>query len=104
MITIREYTEDDAECVGRLIADTYTQFNLAYLSAEELKSGLGPFQHAWSLGKAHQEEIARMIRSEWVFVAEDGVRSLEFYVAEKSVWQVCLSGATITAKALAESL
>jgi GNAT superfamily N-acetyltransferase len=72
MITIREYTEDDAECVGRLIADTYTQFNLPYLSAEELKSGLGPFQHAWSLEKAHQEEIARMIRSEWVFVAEDG--------------------------------
>ena len=71
MITIREYTEDDVEYVGRLIADTYTQFNLAYLPPEDLKSGLGPFRHAWSLEKAHQEEIARMIRSEWVFVAED---------------------------------
>ena len=71
MITIREYTEDDAECVGRLIADTYSEFNLAYLSQEDMNLGLGPFQYAWSLDKAHQQEIARMIRSEWVFVAED---------------------------------
>lgn len=71
MITIREYTEEDSECVGRLIADTYAHFNLSYLSPENIKSGLGPFQHAWSPEKSHQEEIARMIRSEWVFVAED---------------------------------
>jgi len=48
MISIREYTENDAEFVGRLIADTYARFNLGFLSPEELKLGLGPFQHAWS--------------------------------------------------------
>ena len=37
-----------------------------------MKLFLGPFQHAWSNEKEHQEEIARMICSEWVFVAEDG--------------------------------
>jgi GNAT superfamily N-acetyltransferase len=71
MITIREYSENDAESVGRLIADTYSQFNLAYLPPEEMKLFLGPFQHAWSSEKERQEEIARMIHSEWVFVAED---------------------------------
>lgn len=71
MISIREYTESDAEPVGKLIADTYSRFNLAHLSPEELKLGLGPFQHAWSEDETHKEKIARMIRSEWVFVAVD---------------------------------
>ena len=71
MITIREYSEGDAESVGKLIADTYSQFNLAYLPPEEMKAFLGPFKHARSTEKSHQDEIARMIRSEWVFVAED---------------------------------
>jgi len=69
MITIREYTEDDAEPVGKLIADTYARFNLAYLSPEDLKLELGPFQHAWSEEEAHKQKIAEMIRSEWVYVA-----------------------------------
>lgn len=71
MISIREYIEDDAEAVGKLIADTYARFNLAILSPEELKLGLGPFQHAWSRDEAHMQKIAEMIRSEWVFVAVD---------------------------------
>ena len=71
MITIREYTEEDAELVGRLIANTYSQFNLAHLSPEEVKLALGPFQHAWSQDEAHKEKIASVIRSEWVFVAVD---------------------------------
>jgi predicted N-acetyltransferase YhbS len=71
MIIYREYTDQDAESVGKLIADTYSQFNLAYLPPEEMKAFLGPFQHASSPEKSHKEEIARMIRSEWVFVAED---------------------------------
>jgi GNAT superfamily N-acetyltransferase len=71
MISIREYTENDAESVGRLIADTYARFNLAFLSPEDIKLGLGPFQHAWSQDEIHKEKIARMIRSEWVFVALD---------------------------------
>lgn len=30
MITIRRYRESDAENVGKLIADTYSEFNLSY--------------------------------------------------------------------------
>ncbi len=71
MITIREYTEDDAESVGRLIADTYSRFNLAHLSPQDLKLGLGPFQHAWSDDEAHKQKIAETIRSDWVYVAVD---------------------------------
>jgi GNAT superfamily N-acetyltransferase len=71
MITIREYTEQDAESVGKVIADTYSKFNLSYLPPEELNLFLGPFQHANSLEKSNQEAIANMIWSEWVFVAED---------------------------------
>ncbi len=71
MITIRDYCEADAKCVGRLIADTYSHYNLAYLSPEALKPFLGPFAHAYSSEKSHQEAIANIIRSKWVFVAED---------------------------------
>ena len=71
MIIIREYTDNDAEPVGKLIADTYSQFNLAHLSPDEVKLALGPFQHAWSENETYKEKIASMIRSEWVFVAED---------------------------------
>ena len=71
MITIRRYREGDAASVGQLIADTYSKFNLSFASPEELARLLGPFQHARSLEKAHQEAIARTIRSEMVFVAEE---------------------------------
>jgi GNAT superfamily N-acetyltransferase len=70
MITIRCYREDDAESVGQLIADTYSEFNLSFASPEEKALLLGPFQHARSPEKAHQEAIAQVIRSEMVFVAE----------------------------------
>lgn len=68
---IREYTDEDASAVGRLIADTYTDFNLGFASTEELGRLLGPFRHARSDDPAHQEAIARVIRSEMVYVAED---------------------------------
>ena len=71
MITIRNYTESDAGCVGRLIADTYSEFNLSWVSSEELGLFLGPFRYARSEEKPHQEAIARVIRSAMVFVAED---------------------------------
>jgi len=71
MITIREYNMEDSQQVGVLIANTYSQFNLAYLPPEEMKAFLGPFQHARSAEKSHQEVIANMICSEWVFVAEE---------------------------------
>lgn len=70
-ITIRDYDENDAPSVGQLIADTYSKYNLNFLPMEERDPFLGPFQHAGSPDKAHQEAIARVIRSEMVFVAED---------------------------------
>ena len=72
MITIRDYREDDAPAVGRLIAATFSEFNLAFASPEQLNAFLGPFRHADSAEPAHQEAIARVIRSDIVFVAEDG--------------------------------
>jgi GNAT superfamily N-acetyltransferase len=71
VVTIRNYGDSDAESVGQLIADTYGEFNLSFASPEERVLLLGPFQHARSPEKAHQEAIARTIRSEMVFVAEE---------------------------------
>jgi len=71
MITIRPYREDDAEWVGRLIADTYSKFNLSFASPEERALLLGPFHHARSPDKAHREAIAQVIRAAMVFVADD---------------------------------
>jgi GNAT superfamily N-acetyltransferase len=71
MIVVRDYREDDAERVGVLIADTYSEFNLAHLPAEERDKCLGPFLHAGSLKKKHREAIAQVIREEMVLVAED---------------------------------
>ncbi len=71
MITIRHYRESDAQEVGRLIADTFSEFNLAYASPEERGLLLGPFRHARSREKEHQEEIAQVIRAAMVFVAEN---------------------------------
>lgn len=71
MITIRRYREDDAVSVGQLIADTYGEFNLSFASPEERALLLGPFQYAHSPEHAHREAIARTIRAEMVFVAEE---------------------------------
>jgi GNAT superfamily N-acetyltransferase len=72
MITIRDYREDDAPSVGRLIADTFGEFNLAYASPQEQVLLLGPFQYAESQEPAHQAAIAEAIEADMVFVAEDG--------------------------------
>ena len=67
---IRAYREADAPAVGRLIADTFGEFNLWSVTPEERDLLLGPFRHARSVEPAHQEAIAQAIRSEMVFVAE----------------------------------
>ncbi len=71
MATIRPYHEADAESVGQLIAETYSKFNLSFATPEELGKLLGPFRHAWSAEPAHRAAIAEVIRSQWVFVAEE---------------------------------
>ena len=74
MILIREYTESDARQIGVLIADTYSEYNLAFASPDQQKAFLGPFQHARSPKKSHQDAIADVIKASLVFVAEmDGV-------------------------------
>ena len=71
MITIRNYVEGDAQSVGILIANTYRAFNLSHLPADQVALFLGPFQHAGSPKKDHQDALADVIRSEMVYVAED---------------------------------
>ena len=71
MTIIRYYEESDADSVGKLIADTYSAFNLTFVPPDELGLFLGPFRYAGSQEKSHQEAIARTIRSAMVYVAED---------------------------------
>jgi GNAT superfamily N-acetyltransferase len=71
MTIIRYYEESDAESVGKLIAETYSAFNLTFVPPEELGKFLGPFRYADSGDPAHREAIARTIRSAMVYVAED---------------------------------
>jgi hypothetical protein len=71
MITIRKYNQNDAVDVGILIADTYREFNLDFASSNELPLLLGPFQHARSTDEVHRQQVAQMIYSEIVLVAED---------------------------------
>jgi len=57
---------------GRLIADTYSRFNLSFATPEQRDLLLGPFRYARSTESSHQEAIARVVRSEMVFVADHG--------------------------------
>lgn len=72
MVAIRDYREDDPRAVGRLIADTYSEFNLSCAPAEEVGLFLRPFQHARSGERSHQEAIAQTITASIVCAAEDG--------------------------------
>jgi GNAT superfamily N-acetyltransferase len=72
MILIRSYNEEnDAQAVGLLIAETYRKFNLGFASPAEQEKLLGPFCQACSKEPIHQEAIARTLRTEKIFVAED---------------------------------
>ena len=71
MIVVRDYRDDDAESVGRLIADTYSKFNLSFAPPEERSFFLGPFKHAGSPEESHKAAIAKVIWAAMVFVAED---------------------------------
>ncbi|MFC2105178.1 GNAT family N-acetyltransferase [Candidatus Bipolaricaulota bacterium] len=69
---IRQYREDDAIAVGRLIADTYRAYNLSHADPKEQERLLGPFRHADSKDPEHREAIRSVIRSPMLYVAEDG--------------------------------
>jgi len=70
-VRIRQFRASDSVEVGRLIADTFGEFNLSYASDEEKERLLGPFRHAHSSDDAHQAQIAKVIRAPWVLVAVD---------------------------------
>lgn len=72
MATIRSYRDADAESVGRLIADTYSAYNLSFASPEELAKLLGPFRYARSTDPVHRAAIADIIRAPVVLIAEEG--------------------------------
>ncbi len=71
MTTIRNYQKSDAQSVGKLIADTYGDFNLTFAPPEARGPLLGPFRHARSSDKSHQEAIVQIIKAAMIFVAED---------------------------------
>lgn len=70
MLTIRRYRKSDAQQVGVLIADTYSEFNLSELSGEQCEAMLGPFLYARSSDPSHQIAIADAIQAPTVLVAE----------------------------------
>lgn len=72
MLTIRRYRESDAKQVGVLIAETYSEFNLAEIAAKQREEMLGPFLYAHSSDPSHQKAIAEAIRAPRVLVAEMG--------------------------------
>jgi putative acetyltransferase len=69
-VTIRRYRTSDCAVVGRLIADTFRQFNLSYAPPDEQERLLGPFRYAWSHDPDHQRRIAEVIDAPVVLVAE----------------------------------
>ncbi len=70
MTMILDYEANHAASVGQLIADTYSEFNLAFASPEERSKFLGPFRNARSSKESHRDAIAKVIRASMVFVAE----------------------------------
>ena len=71
MITIRAYRDDDAAGVGRLIARTYSDFNLGFATPGQQSDLLGPFQFAESPDPVHRAAIAKVIEAPMVLVAEE---------------------------------
>ncbi len=71
MAALREYTIDDARAVGKLIKDTYSEFNLDFLKHGERAPFLGPFAFADDPSPAQLEDLDRVIRSAIVLLAVD---------------------------------
>jgi GNAT superfamily N-acetyltransferase len=71
VIDIRPYRDADAAGVGRLIAHTYSAFNLTFATPEQRDGLLGPFRFAESAEPAHRAAIAQAIGAPVVLVAEE---------------------------------
>lgn len=71
MITLRPFQDADAVQVGRLIADTFGDYNLDYATLDERQRLLGPFRYAYSDDPKHQAAIAQIIHATIMLVSED---------------------------------
>jgi len=71
MITLRTYRNDDAASVGRLVARTYSAFNLGFATPDQQASLLGPFRFSESTEPAHRAAIAQVLAAPVVLVAEE---------------------------------
>ncbi len=71
-IVIRPYRKADAESAGKLIAATYSEYNLSFVPPAELGAYLGPFQYADSTDEARQKDIVRVLQAQMIYVAETG--------------------------------
>jgi GNAT superfamily N-acetyltransferase len=72
VVILRPYRESDAPAVGRLIAETFAAFNLAYASPAERALLLGPFRYAGSPEPYHRAAIAEALWAEMAYVAQEG--------------------------------
>ncbi len=70
MLKIRPSSSKDNQSIGRLIADTYAQFNLSELTVKQRNEMMGPFLHAYSADPAHRDAIVKAIKAPTVLVAE----------------------------------
>ena len=77
MIRIRSYIESDAAEVGRLITDTYSEFNLAFAATGDRDRMLGPFRYARSLQETHRQAIVEILESPIFLVAENQIENEE---------------------------
>jgi GNAT superfamily N-acetyltransferase len=71
VIRIRSYRDADAAGVGRLVARTYSAFNLGFATSEQRDGLLGPFRFAESAEPAQRAAIAQAIGAPVVLVAEE---------------------------------
>ena len=71
LVTIRKYQDSDAVGAGRLIAHTYSAFNLDFATPKEQADLLGPFHFAESKEPAHRAAIAQVLAAPLILVAEE---------------------------------
>lgn len=56
--------------MGKLIADTYWEFNLGFVNEAEKKLFLGPFYFAHSENSSHRRAVREILQSPMMYVAE----------------------------------
>ena len=71
---IRDYTTNDAVEVGKLIAETYREFNLGFAVPEKVDKYLGPFRYAWSDDVENKQAIIQVLESPIFIIAEIDAR------------------------------